>query len=155
MTVEMVERYDEQSISEIKYIFTEYRKDLGLDLSFQDFQDELEELPGEYSPSDGAILLAKDDNQTVGSVALRKIDEITCEMKRLYVKPEYRSEGLGRKLAKSIIEEAKDKGYEKMKLDTLTTLKEANELYRSLGFEECEPYRYNPLEDALYMELEL
>ena len=155
MSIEIVERYDEQSISEIKDIFIEYRKDLGLDLEFQDFQDELEELPGEYSPAEGAILLAKDEGKTVGCVALRKIDETTCEMKRLYVKPEYRGEGLGRKLSKSIIEKARDKGYEKMKLDTLTTLKEANELYRSLGFEECEPYRYNPLEDALYMELEL
>ena len=155
MSIEIVERYDEQSISEIKDIFIEYRKDLGLDLSFQDFQDELEELPGEYSPAEGAILLARDEDKTVGCVALRKIDETTCEMKRLYVKPEYRGEGLGRKLSKSIIEKARDKGYEKMKLDTLTTLKEANELYRSLGFEECEPYRYNPLEDALYMELEL
>lgn len=155
MTIQIIEKYDEQNITEIKDIFIEYRKDLGLDLEFQDFQEELKELPGEYSSPEGAILLAEDNDKTVGCVALRKIDDKTCEMKRLYVKPEYRGQGLGRKLALSIINKARTKGYEKMKLDTLTTLKEANELYRSLGFEECEPYRYNPLEDALYMELEL
>ncbi|MFW5927938.1 MAG: GNAT family N-acetyltransferase [Thermoplasmatota archaeon] len=155
MAIELVESYDEQDISEIRDIFIEYRKDLGLDLSFQEFQDELEELPGEYSPPEGSILMAKDEDETVGCVALRKINEDTCEMKRLYVKPDYRGEGLGKKLALSIIEKAREKGYGKMKLDTLTTLKKANELYRSIGFEECEPYRYNPLDDALYMELEL
>ncbi|MFW6196352.1 MAG: GNAT family N-acetyltransferase [Thermoplasmatota archaeon] len=154
MAIEIVESYDEQDISEIRDIFIEYRKDLGLDLSFQEFQDELEELPGEYSPPEGSILMAKDD-ETVGCVALRKINEDTCEMKRLYVKPDYRGKGLGKKLALTIIDMAREKGYDKMKLDTLTTLKKANELYHSIGFEECEPYRYNPLDDALYMELEL
>ncbi len=151
----IIERYEEQYILDIKDIFREYREDLGLDLDFQDFEEELDDLPGEYSPPEGAILLAEEESKTVGCVALRKIDDKTCEMKRLYVKPEYRGHGLGRKLTLSIIDKAREKGYEKMKLDTLTTLKEANDLYRSLGFEECEPYRYNPLEDALYMELDL
>ena len=154
MSIELVEVTDEKEISEVRYIFIEYRKNLGLDLSFQDFQDELDDLPGEYSPPDGSIILAKDEDKTIGSVALRKIEE-TCEMKRLYVKPEYRGRGIGRRLAEKIIEEARNKGYKKMRLDTLKSLEEANELYRSLGFEECEPYRYNPLDDALYMELDL
>lgn len=155
MSDELIEVSEKKEMLEVKQIFIEYRKDLGLDLDFQDFQEELKGLPGEYSPPEGAILLAKDNDKTVGCVALRKIDDKICEMKRLYVTPEYRGQGLGRKLALSIIEKAREKGYKKMKLDTLTTLNEANDLYRSLGFEECEPYRYNPLEDALYMELEL
>jgi len=155
LTITIIERYEEQYILDIKDIFREYREDLGLDLDFQDFEKELDDIPGEYSPPEGAILLAEEESKTVGCVALRKIDDKTCEMKRMYVKPGYRGQGLGRKLASSIIDKAREKGYEKMKLDTLTTLKEANVLYRSLGFEECEPYRYNPLEDALYMELEL
>lgn len=155
MSIKFKEVTDEQDIFEVRGIFTEYRKYLGLDLSFQDFQDELDDLPGEYATPEGAIIIAKDEDKTIGSVALRKIDEETCEMKRLYVKPDYRRKGIGRRLAVSIIETARDKGYNKIKLDTLTSLKEANDLYRSLGFKECEPYRYNPLDDALYMELEL
>ena len=155
MKIELVQATDKHEMKKVKEIFIEYRKDLGLDLSFQDFQDELDELPGEYSPPDGTIILAKEVDKIKGCVALRKIDEHTCEMKRLYVKPEHRGKGLGRKLAVSIIDIARNKGYTKMKLDTLTTLKKANQLYCSLGFEDCEPYRYNPLDDALYMELEL
>ena len=134
-------------------LFVEYAEYLGVDLCFQGFQQELDGLPGDYAPPDGQLLLAIDGDRAVGCVAIRKLGEGICEMKRLYVQPGHRGKGLGRRLAEAIIPEARGNGYEKMRLDSLTSLKEAAGLYRSLGFIEISPYRYNPLPDAVFMEL--
>jgi putative acetyltransferase len=142
-------------LHQIKELFTEYAESLGFDLCFQDFDKELAELPGEYSFPDGCLLLALYETQIAGCVGLRKIAEGVCEMKRLYVRPEFRGKGIGKKLAIEIIEEASKIGYTHMRLDTVPSMKEAIALYRSLGFKEIEPYRYNPMEGAIFMELTL
>ncbi len=134
-------------------LFVEYADWLGVDLCFQGFQQELDGLPGDYAPPDGRLLLAIDGDRAVGCVAIRKLGDGICEMKRLYVKSAYRGQGLGRRLAEAVIAEAKAIGYRKMRLDSLTSLKEAAGLYRSLRFVEIPPYRYNPLPDAVFMEL--
>jgi putative acetyltransferase len=136
-------------------LFVEYADALGVDLCFQEFQRELDGLPGSYAPPDGRLLLAIADDQPVGCVAVRKLSDGICEMKRLYVQPGHRGKGLGRSLAEAIIAEARAIGYKTMRLDSLTSLKEAAALYRSLGFIEIPPYRYNPLPGAVFMELVL
>ncbi len=142
-------------LAAVRDLFLEYVNYLGVDLCFQGFQEELDGLPGAYAPPAGRLLLAVDDTQAVGCVASRKLDDGICEMKRLYVKPAYRGKGLGRGLAEAVIAEARAIGYTKMRLDSLLSLKEAAALYRSLGFIEVPPYRYNPLPDAVFMEIGL
>lgn len=116
---------------------------------------ELLELPGEYAPPDGSLLLALYNNQTAGCVALRNIANGTCEIKRLYVRPEFRNEGIGKILALAIIEEGRKIGYTCMRLDTVSSMKEAITLYESLGFTRIESYRHNPIDGAIFMELKL
>lgn len=138
-------------------LFEEYAAALDVDLCFQNFERELNNLSMEYGPPDGALLLAvhEEDGAVVGCVGARKLSEGVCEMKRLYVQPRCRGTGLGRKLALEIINAAKEIGYGSMRLDTLPSMKAAVPLYRSLGFKEMDAYRHNPVEGAIYMELDL
>ena len=128
---------------------------MGFDLCFQNFDKELAELPGEYTPPDGRLIIAIIEKKIVGCVALRKLADGICEMKRLYVKPVYRGKGIGKRLAKFIIEEGKKIGYTYMRLDTVPAMKEAIALYCSMGFYEIKPYRENPIEGAMFLELNL
>jgi putative acetyltransferase len=145
----------EDDIAVIRELFDEYAESLGFDLSFQDFHREQTTLPGEYAPPRGRLLLARDGEVAAGCVVLREESSGICEMKRLYVRPAYRGTGLGRTLACEIIAEAKSIGYARMRLDTVPWMAEAIALYRSLGFNEIPAYRHNPIEGAVFMELEL
>lgn len=145
----------EPLISQAREIFREYQVSLGIDLCFQDFEQELADLPGKYAPPQGRLYLAFIDEKLAGCIALRPLQEGLCEMKRLYVRPEFRGQYLGLLLAKEIIAEAREIGYHQMVLDTLDTMTVAQKLYRSLGFKEIEPYCFNPIDGALYMSLDL
>ena len=153
--INLIPAESENDIQQVTKLFRAYAESLGFDLSFQDFEKELAELPGEYAPPSGRLLLAKSKTHTAGCAALRKITSDISEMKRLYVLPEFRGKGIGRQLAEAIIEEARRIGYIYMHLDTAPSMKEAIALYRSLGFKEAEPYRYNPIAGALYFGMVL
>jgi putative acetyltransferase len=143
-------------IEEIRQLFREYADWLQVDLCFQGFAQEISHLPGDYSPPSGRLLLACEGNLIGGCVCLRKLDGAVCEMKRLFVRPEFRGRGMGRALTEAVIAEAKQIGYERMRLDTLPQqMNDAIALYRSLGFEPIEAYYNNPVRGAVFMELAL
>ena len=146
----------ESDIKEARTLLQEYAAWLGISLCFQNFDRELAALPGEYAPPDGRLLLAFEDDEVAGCIALRKIRATTCEMKRLFLRPEFRGRGLGRVLVERIIEEARQIGYTQMCLDTLPgRMDQAIALYKSIGFKEIEPYYNNPVPGATFMELRL
>ena len=138
-------------MDEIRVLFNEYQAFLGIDLCFQNFEQELADLPGKYAPPAGALLIARRQGALAGCVGLRPIDATRCEMKRLYVRPQHRGFGLGRTLAGQIIACARQSGYESMWLDTFSYLDAAMELYRFLEFEPAEPYCANPEEAVVYL----
>ncbi|HTS37705.1 MAG TPA: GNAT family N-acetyltransferase [Candidatus Solibacter sp.] len=143
-------------IAQARKLFLEYAKSLGFSLCFQNFDQELANLPGEYAPPSGRLLLGELEGQLAACVALHKLDAETCEMKRLYLRPQLRGKGLGRALADRIISEARGIGYKRMRLDTVgPVMKDAVAMYRKIGFREIPPYRPNPMAGTLYMELEL
>lgn len=143
-------------IARARELFIEYAQSLGFSLCFQNFDKELAGLPGDYAPPEGRLLLAEYEGRPAGCVALHKLDSGLCEMKRLYLRPEFRGKGLGRALAERIIAEARQIGYQRIRLDTVEpVMKDAVAMYRKLGFKEIAPYRANPIAGAMYLELEL
>jgi len=145
-----------EEIARIRELFVEYSQSLGFSLCFQSFDKELAGLPGDYSPPGGRLLLGTYDGAPAGCVALHKLAPGICEMKRLFVRPQFRGKGLGRVLAERIIADARQIGYQQLRLDTVEPMmRTAVAMYRQLGFREIAPYRENPIEGALYMELQL
>ena len=143
-------------IAQARELFLEYAQSLGFSLCFQNFDKELEGLPGDYTPPEGRLLLAEYEGQLAGCVALHKLEPRICEMKRLYLRTRFRGNGLGRALAERIIAEARQIGYQRMRLDTVEpVMKDAVAMYHKIGFKEIAPYRPNPIAGAMYMELKL
>ena len=143
-------------IAQARELFLEYAQSLGFSLCFQNFDKELAGLLGDYAPPKGRLLLAEYEGQLAACVALHKLGQDICEMKRLYLRPQFRGKGLGRALAERIIAEARGIGYKRMRLDTVEpVMKDAVAMYRKFGFREIAPYRPNPIAGAMYMELKL
>jgi ribosomal protein S18 acetylase RimI-like enzyme len=153
--VNITEASGAQEIDAARRLFEEYAAGLGVDLCFQGFDEELATLPGGYARPDGRLLIANAGDQLAGCVALRRLETAVCEMKRLYVRPAFRGLGVGRDLIQAIIAEARAAGYQRMRLDTLPTMRSALALYRRFGFREILPYRDNPVDGAVFLELRL
>jgi GNAT superfamily N-acetyltransferase len=147
-------RFPEQ-LEAVRSIFREYAESLGIDLGFQNFDAELAELPGKFAAPRGRVLLAYHDAQIIGCVAVRPLDDTTCEMKRLYVRPAGRGLQAGMQLATRICVVARESGYRRIRLDTLPTMHAARRLYASLGFEPIPAYVFNPFPDAIFLECDL
>lgn len=139
----------------VRELFREYAAATQIDFCFQKFEEELAELPGKYAPPTGRLLLAGEGGILAGCVGLRALDAAICEMKRLYVRPAFRRRQIGRQLAEAIIAAGREAGYQRMRLDTLASMKPAVALYESLGFKTIAPYYHNPIAEAVYFELEL
>lgn len=145
----VVERASDVEV--VRALIMEYATATGVDLSFQHFDDEMRTLPTFYE----AMFVARDGDNVGGCICLRRIDDEICEIKRLYVRPSFRGSGAGRLLAQRLIDEARGRGYKRMRLDTLPTMHAAMSLYESLGFVDIPAYRFNPIEESRYMELAL
>jgi putative acetyltransferase len=155
LTIDQVISNDAHTLAEVRLLFEEYAATIGFSLSFQGFEEELASLPGRYAPPSGRLLLARIDSLIVGCVALRKIDDGVCEMKRLFVRPAHLGKGIGRLLAQAIIDEGRAAGYRFMRLDTVPSMNAAMALYESLGFHDIAAYTGNPIEGARFMECAL
>ncbi len=139
----------------IRALLREYAAAPGIDLCFQNFDHELASLPGRYSPPYGALLIAMSGEEAAGCVALRQLENEICEMKRLFVRSNFRGSGLGRRLALAIIDAARERGYKRIRLDTLPVQQEAHRLYESLGFYDIGPYYNSSIAESRFMEMML
>jgi putative acetyltransferase len=146
---------NDKDIPEVRELLREYAAGVGVPLDFQGFDREVAELPGAYTPPRGALLVARHGAELAGCVALRPLDEQTCEMKRLFVRPAARGLGLGERLALAVLGEARDRGYRRMRLDTLPSMAPAQGLYERLGFRDIDPYTANPVAGTRFLELTL
>src|SRR5258707_982619 len=151
--LELVDVRTPEQLDLIRRLFSEYGASLGVDLSFQNFSEELATLPGRYVPPEGGIVLAIDDGNPAGCVAFRNLEAGTCEMKRLYVRPEFRGRRIGHALAEAVILKARNAGYHEMRLDTLPSMHTAIAMYESLGFRPAEAYYVNPVPGTRYYTL--
>lgn len=142
-------------LAQVRALFLDYSRSLGVDLGFQNFEEEVAALPGNYQPPDGCLLLAADGVEILGCVSVRSLEPGICEMKRLYLRPAARGRGAGRALAEAAIRFARTAGYREMRLDTLPSMSAAQALYRDLGFVDIPPYRYNPVPGSAFLALDL
>ncbi len=150
---------DSAGLQAVREIFLEYAQGLGIPLDFQDFDQELADLPGAYAPPRGALLLARVGGVVAGCCALRPLDTLdypgAAEIKRLYVRPPFRGSGLGRSLAQAVLDAARQAGYACVVLDTLSDMEAARALYEDLGFTEIPPYYHNLIAGAHYLKADL
>ena len=146
---------DDEDVPAVRELLREYAAGVGVPLDFQGFDREVADLPGAYAPPRGALLVARTGDALAGCVALRPLDEETCEMKRLFVRATARGLGLGERLAVAVIAEARARGYRHMRLDTLPSMAAAQGLYERLGFRDIAPYTTNPIEGTRFLELQL
>lgn len=154
MELKEVKSYEEYKVA--TELFKEYAAQIGHDLEFQNFNEELQKIESHYSPPGGAIFIAYNEEDTpMGCFGIRKLDGSICELKRMYLKKEARGLGSGKRLLRKAIEVGRELGYQKMRLDTLPTMDSAIKLYEKTGFYKIESYRFNPIEGALYYEIKL
>ena len=151
----IIEAHSIEFVPEVWALFKEYAAEIEVCLCFQNFDQELAGLPGQYAPPDGRLFLAIEATHVAGCAGLRKIEHGICEMKRLYVRTAFRGQGIGRALALAAINAARQIGYTRMRLDTLASMTAAIKLYRALGFLSIAPYCENPNQHAVFMELSL
>lgn len=158
-TIQFITPDSPELLAATRQIFTEYAKQLEVDLCFQHFEAELVNLPGEYGKSGGALLLALVDGEVAGCCGLRALDSVNypnaAEMKRLFVRKAFRRFGLGRQLAEAVLDAARMAGYHSVLLDTLDDMESARALYAELGFEDIPPYYHNPVPGAHYLKVDL
>lgn len=157
--IELIDASSAEQLAEIRTLFAEYADSLAVDLGFQDFEQELQNLPGDYARPRGALLLVRVDQQVAGCCALRPLDDVdypnAAEMKRLFVRKMFRGFGLGRRLAEAALDAARQRGYQCVLLDTLDDMESARALYEDLGFAAIDPYYHNPLPGAHYLKAEI
>ena len=152
--MDLVQAETSEQTETARELFREYQEWLGISLCFQNFDDEVANLPGDYRMPNGRLLIAIKDGDVVGCIALRKLTDDACEMKRLFLRPQFRGQGLGREMVQRIIDEAREIGYERMRLDTLPRwMDKAIALYEQFGFRDIPPYYDNPVAGARFMEL--
>jgi putative acetyltransferase len=148
---------NEECYRKAKELFTEYAESLKIDLNFQNFEIELKEINSQYNKPYGGLIIIIDNysGEAIGCIGIRRFENKIAEFKRMYIKDSYRNKGLGKELLYQAIKLSKDLGYDRIRLDTLSTMKAAISLYKKFGFVEIEEYRYNPLKNVIYFELEI